>query len=82
MAELTEDEAPLSRHLVAVANRLAREAAISEKAYRLVVNYGRGRGQPRYLAVIQANASVPVLEQAGIVTIQPGAFPLDCRILI
>ncbi len=44
-AELTEDEAPILGHLVAVANRLAREAGISEKGYRLVVNCGPHGGQ-------------------------------------
>ena len=45
VAELTEDEAPILGHLVAVANRLAREAEISEKGYRLVVNCGPDGGQ-------------------------------------
>ena len=45
VAELTEDEAPILGHLVAVANRLAREAGISEKGYRLVVNCGPDGGQ-------------------------------------
>ena len=45
VAELTEDEAPISGYLVAVANRLAREAGISEKGYRLVVNCGPDGGQ-------------------------------------
>ena len=45
VAELTEDEAPILGHLVAVANRLAREAGISEKGYRLVVNCGPHGGQ-------------------------------------
>lgn len=45
LAELTEDEAPILGHLVAVANRLAREAGISVKGYRLVVNCGPDGGQ-------------------------------------
>ncbi len=45
VAALTEDEASISGHLVAVANRLAREAGISEKGYRLVVNCGPDGGQ-------------------------------------
>ncbi len=45
VAELTEDEAPIAGHLVSVANRLAREAGISEKGYRLVVNCGPDGGQ-------------------------------------
>ena len=45
VAELTEDETPISGHLVAVANRLARETGISEKGYRLVVNCGPDGGQ-------------------------------------
>ena len=45
VAELTEDDAPIAGHLVSVANRLAREAGISEKGYRLVVNCGLAGGQ-------------------------------------
>ncbi len=45
VAELSEDEASIMGHLVAVANRLAREAGISEKGYRLVVNSGPEGGQ-------------------------------------
>ena len=45
VAELTEDDAPIVGHLVSVANRLAREAGISEKGYRLVVNCGPAGGQ-------------------------------------
>jgi len=45
VAELTEDDAPIAGHLVSVANRLAREAGISEKGYRLVVNCGPDGGQ-------------------------------------
>jgi len=45
VAELTEDEALILGHLVIVANRLAREAGISEKGYRLVVNCGPHGGQ-------------------------------------
>ena len=45
VAELSEDEASIMGHLVTVANRLAREAGISEKGYRLVVNSGPEGGQ-------------------------------------
>ena len=45
VAELSEDAASIMGHLVAVANRLAREAGISEKGYRLVVNSGPEGGQ-------------------------------------
>ncbi len=45
LAELSEDEASIMGHLVTVANRLAREAGISEKGYRLVVNSGPEGGQ-------------------------------------
>jgi histidine triad (HIT) family protein len=45
LAALSEDEASIMGHLVTVANRLAREAGISEKGYRLVVNSGPEGGQ-------------------------------------
>ena len=45
LADLSEDEASIMGHLVAAANRLAREAGISEKGYRLVVNSGPEGGQ-------------------------------------
>ena len=45
VAELSEDEASIMGHLVTVANRIAREAGISEKGYRLVVNSGPEGGQ-------------------------------------
>ena len=45
VAALTGDEASVFGHLVAVANQLAREAGISEKGYRLVVNCGPDGGQ-------------------------------------
>ena len=45
LAELAEDEAAVPGHLVTVANRLAREAGISEKGYRLVINCGPNGGQ-------------------------------------
>ena len=45
LAELSEDEASIMGHLMAVANRLAREAGISDKGYRLVVNSGPEGGQ-------------------------------------
>jgi histidine triad (HIT) family protein len=44
-AELSEDEASIMGHLVTVANRLASEAGVSEKGYRLVVNCGPEGGQ-------------------------------------
>jgi histidine triad (HIT) family protein len=45
LAELSEDEASIMGHLVAVANRLAGEAGISDKGYRLVANSGPEGGQ-------------------------------------
>ena len=45
VAELTEDNASIMGHIVTVANRLAREAGIAEKGYRLVVNCGLEGGQ-------------------------------------
>ncbi|MCJ7523510.1 MAG: histidine triad nucleotide-binding protein [Dehalococcoidia bacterium] len=45
VAELSEDEASIMGHLVTAANRLAREAGISEKGYRMVVNSGPEGGQ-------------------------------------
>jgi len=44
-AGLSEDEASIIGHLVTVANRLASEAGVSEKGYRLVVNCGPEGGQ-------------------------------------
>ena len=44
-AGLSEDEASIMGHLVTVANRLAIEAGVSEKGYRLVVNCGPEGGQ-------------------------------------
>jgi histidine triad (HIT) family protein len=45
VADLTEADEPLMGHIVTVANRLAREAGVSEKGYRLVVNCGPEGGQ-------------------------------------
>jgi histidine triad (HIT) family protein len=44
-AELSEDDAPIVWHIVAVANRLASEAGVSRKGYRLVFNCGPEGGQ-------------------------------------
>jgi histidine triad (HIT) family protein len=45
VADLTEADEPLMGHIVTVANHLAREAGVSEKGYRLVVNCGPEGGQ-------------------------------------
>jgi histidine triad (HIT) family protein len=45
VADLTIGEEPLMGHVIAVANRLARDAGVSEKGYRLVVNCGPEGGQ-------------------------------------
>ncbi|MEE8471366.1 MAG: histidine triad nucleotide-binding protein [Dehalococcoidia bacterium] len=45
IADLTDDDAPLMGHMLAVANRLAREKGIHERGYRLVVNSGPDGGQ-------------------------------------
>jgi histidine triad (HIT) family protein len=44
-AELSEDDAPIVWQIVAVANRLASEAGVSRKGYRLVFNCGPEGGQ-------------------------------------
>ena len=45
VADLTAGEEPLMGHVITVANRLARDAGLSEKGYRLVVNCGPEGGQ-------------------------------------
>ena len=45
VADLTGDDEPLMGHVVTVANRLARDAGVSGKGYRLVVNCGPEGGQ-------------------------------------
>jgi histidine triad (HIT) family protein len=45
VADLTDDDERLMGHVVTVANRLARDAGISGKGYRLVVNCGSDGGQ-------------------------------------
>jgi histidine triad (HIT) family protein len=45
LAELTEDDATVTGHMVMVANRLAAEQGLSGDGYRLVVNCGRHGGQ-------------------------------------
>lgn len=44
-AEVTEENAALVGHLIAVAARLAREQGVAESGYRLVTNVGREGGQ-------------------------------------
>jgi histidine triad (HIT) family protein len=44
-SELTEDDAPLVGHMVAVANQLAREKGIDQTGFRLVMNCGLNAGQ-------------------------------------
>ncbi|UCC61372.1 MAG: histidine triad nucleotide-binding protein [Dehalococcoidia bacterium] len=45
LVDLTASEEPLMGHMRAVANRLARDAGVSQKGYRLVVNCGPEGGQ-------------------------------------
>jgi histidine triad (HIT) family protein len=45
LARLTQAESPLTGHMVAVANQLAKEEGISESGYRLSINSGREGGQ-------------------------------------
>ena len=45
VADLTDDDELLMGHVVTVANRLALDAGISGKGYRLVVNCGSEGGQ-------------------------------------
>ena len=44
-ADLTDDDELLMGHVVTVANRLARDAGVSGRGYRLVVNCGSEGGQ-------------------------------------
>lgn len=44
-SKLTESDAPLVGHMVAVANQLAREKGVDLKGYRLVMNCGLDAGQ-------------------------------------
>lgn len=44
-AEVTEADAPVVGHLIAVAAQLARDLGIAETGYRLVTNIGREGGQ-------------------------------------
>ncbi|MEE8372400.1 MAG: histidine triad nucleotide-binding protein [Dehalococcoidia bacterium] len=44
-SKLTENDAPLVGHMVAVANQLAREKGVDQKGYRLVMNCGLNAGQ-------------------------------------
>lgn len=45
IAELTPETAPLMGEAVVLANRLAKQAGITEQGYRLVLNCGSGAGQ-------------------------------------
>lgn len=45
LAELTEADSGLVGHMIAVANRLAKQEGIAEKGYRVVINVGPGGGQ-------------------------------------
>lgn len=45
LAHLSEAESPLVGHMTRVANKLAKEAGVSENGYRLVINTGREGGQ-------------------------------------
>ena len=44
-AELTDEDAPLAGHLLAVAASVARAEGIAEGGYRIVTNIGRWGGQ-------------------------------------
>ena len=44
-AELTEDDAPMLGRLFATAARLARDAGVAERGFRLVTNTGPAAGQ-------------------------------------
>jgi histidine triad (HIT) family protein len=46
--ELTDEETPLLGHLIATANRVAKEFDIDESGYRLVFNVGPDGGQSVY----------------------------------
>ena len=45
LADLTDDDEPLMGHLLAVANRLARDKGVAATGYRLVINTGPEGGQ-------------------------------------
>ncbi|MAG15407.1 MAG: histidine triad nucleotide-binding protein [Dehalococcoidales bacterium] len=45
LANITDDESPLIGRMAKVANRLAKEAGVSESGYRLVVSSGEDGGQ-------------------------------------
>ncbi len=45
LADLTDDHEPLLGHLLAVANRLAREKGVAATGYRIVINSGAEGGQ-------------------------------------
>lgn len=45
LLEVTDGETPLMGHMLAVANRLAREQGVSKTGYRLVINCGKQGGQ-------------------------------------
>lgn len=45
LAELTQDDAPLIGHMVAVANKVARYEGIFQKGYRLAISCGEEGGQ-------------------------------------
>jgi len=45
LTDLKEEGTPLMGHMLAVANKLAREEGVSETGYRLVINCGQQGGQ-------------------------------------
>lgn len=45
LAQTGEEDAPLLAHMVAVANRMARDKGLVENGYRLVINSGPHGGQ-------------------------------------
>lgn len=48
ISDVTEGEAALAGHLIVVANALARQLAIAEAGYRLVINCNAQAGQSVY----------------------------------
>ena len=45
LVHLSEADLPLVGHMVAVANRLAKEEGVADSGYRLVINCGKEGGQ-------------------------------------
>lgn len=45
LVDLSEADAPLAGHMIAIANRLAKSEGVAARGYRLVINCGREGGQ-------------------------------------